>query len=221
MQLQMLTGDAYCRTGESDPIRFYSFPVLGRLYRNRVARCASMLPPGRRVLEIGYGSGVSFLNLGRKFEEIFGIDLHDKAGQVERSFAGTGLRLNLRQGNILHLPYEDESVDAALAISIHEHLAMAEQLAAFAEVHRVLRPGGCYVVGVPGLNAMMTAAFYLLGVRIHDHHLSSEGQVLGVMRAVFDVDVTHYSPFRWPKSLTTYLCIRGWKRGKRDFEVSP
>ena len=212
MQLEMLASRDYCRTSESDPIRYYHLPVLGRLYRNRVARCVSMLPAGRSVLEIGYGSGVSFLNLRNKFDEIHGDDLHERAEEVARSFPGMGPKLYLRQGSILQLPCEDEAMDAALAISIHEHLPLDQQRRAFAEVHRVLRPGGCYAVGVPGLNAMMTTAFYLLGLRIHDHHLSSERQVLGVMREIFDVDLTHYSPFHWPKSLTTYLCIRGWKR---------
>ena len=219
MQLEMLTPRDYCRTSDSDPIRFYQVPLLGRLYRNRVARCVSMLPTARSVLEIGYGSGVSFLNLAANFEQIHGVDLHDHADSVARSFAGAGLDLNLRQGSILDLPYPDASVDAALAISIHEHLPPDQQRRAFAEVHRVLRPGGCYVVGVPALNAMMVAAFHLMGLRIREHHLSSERQVLHAMRQEFDVDLTHYSPFRWPRSLTTYLCIRGWKRPGAGPEV--
>jgi len=221
MELQMLAAHRYCRTSDSDPIRFYTLPLLGRLYRKRIARCLAMLPPGRRVLEIGYGSGVSFLSLGQKFDEIHGVDLHDRAGEVERTFARTGLKLRLRQGDITNLPFRDESVDAALAVSIHEHLPVDRQRTAFWEVHRVLRPGGAYVVGVPALNAMMAAAFRLLGFHIRDHHLSSERQVLAAMREVFEVDRTHYSPCSWPKPLTTYLCIRGRKPAGTQSEVSP
>jgi SAM-dependent methyltransferase len=211
MELLMLAPDDYCQTGDTDPIAFYRFPLIGRLYRHRVARCVSLLPSGKRVLEIGYGSGVSFLNLGQKFGEIHGIDIHNHPGDVVASFARTGLRLHLKQGGILRLPYEDESFDAALAISVHEHLTVDQQQVAFGEVRRILRPGAAYVVGVPGFNFLMAAAFRVLGCRIREHHFSSETDVLAAMNRAFIVDRTMYSPSRWPKSLTSYVCIRGWK----------
>lgn len=212
MHLQMLAPQAYFATGESDPVAYYHRPLLGRLYRRRIARCIDLLPRGSRVLEAGYGSGVSFLNLAEKFDEIHGLDLHDHPQDVTRSFDGTGLNLHLRQGDILDLPYEDESFDAALAISIHEHLKPDQQPRAFAEMHRVLRPGGCYVVGVPGLNAMMTAAFYALGHNIRLHHHTTETQVLAAMAECFDLETTHFSPWFLPHSLTTYVHARAFKR---------
>lgn len=211
MDLQMLAAGEYSWTGEADPIRYYRLPLIGRLFQRRVARCIALLPRGKRVLELGYGSGVSFLNLAERYEEIHGIDLHDRASEVERSFSGSGLTLRLRQGSIAELPYEDESFDAALAISIHEELPLRQQEAAFAEVHRVLRPGGCYVVGVPGVNVLMNAALYMLGCNIGKYHVTTEADVIATMRRRFNVDTTQFLPAFWPKSLTTYVCIRGWK----------
>ena len=211
MDLQMLAAGAYSRTGEADPIRYYRLPLIGRLFQRRVARCIALLPRGKRVLELGYGSGVSFLNLAERYEEIHGIDLHDRASEVERSFSENGLTLRLRQGSIAKLPYEDGSFDAALAISIHEELPLRQQEEAFAEVHRVLRPGGCYVVGVPGVNVLMNAALYMLGCNIAKYHVSTEADVIATMRRRFNVDTTQFLPAFWPQSLTTYVCIRGWK----------
>lgn len=212
MQLQMLAADEYWRTSEADPIRFYRLPLVGRLYAKRVTETVALLPKGRRVLEIGYGSGVSFLNLAQKFDEIHGIDLHEYPAEVARSFEQTGLKLRLKQGTIEELPYEDDSFDAALAISIHEEIRPDQQERAFAEVQRVVRPGGCYVVGVPGVNAMMTLAFYCLGCNIRKWHVTTEKQVLAAMSQRFDVDVARYSPGFWPKALTTYVRLRGQKR---------
>lgn len=212
MELQMLATGDYRATGDSDPIRFYNTPLLGRLYRGRVARCINLLPSGENVLEIGYGSGVSFLNLAEKFQHIVGLDLHNEGPAVARSFDGHDLTLDLRTGSILDLPYANESLDAALAISIHEHLQPEQQARAFAEVHRVLKPGGCYVVGVPGLNAMMTLAFWMLGVNIHEHHFSSESIVQSAMTNRFLVDHAQRTPRLFPKSATTYMFLRGWKR---------
>jgi len=211
VQLQMLARERYVPTGESDPVACYHLPLLGRLYRRRVARCIDLLPPGQRVLEVGYGSGVSFLSLAEKYEEIHGIDLHNRPGDVARSFADTPLALHLRQGSILDLPCPERSFDAVLAVSIHEHLEPRDQERAFAEVHRVLRPGGGYVVGVPGLNPLMTAAFLALGYRIQEHHLSSEKRVLAAMAERFHIDRTVFQPRWWPRSLTWYACARGWK----------
>ena len=210
MELQMLAPSEYVRI-QDDPTRYYRVPLLGWIYRRRVARCISLLPEGGRVLEIGYGSGVSFLNLSRKFPEIHGIDLHTHADEVAHSFAHTHSNLHLRQGDVRALPYEDGSFDAAIAVSIHEHLPPDTQDEAFAEIRRVLVPGGCYVVGVPGVNAMMTAAFYALGWDIRPYHISKETRVLEAMRRVLAMDVTRYWPTSWLKSQTAYVCARAWK----------
>lgn len=212
VQLQMLDADAYHRTGDADPIEYYRVPLIGRLFAKRVTDCLSLLPEGRRVLDVGYGSGVSFLNLAEKFDEIHGIDPHAHALDVEKSFRAAGLTPRLRQGTITALPYENDTFDAAVAISIHEEIPPEVQARAFAEIRRVVRPGGCYVVGVPGVNAMMTLGFLALGCDMRKWHITTERQVLAAMRERFEVDRTKYSPAFLPRSMTTYLAMRGWKR---------
>lgn len=211
MDLQMLAPREYCRI-EADPTQYYHMPIIGRAYRSRLSRCIALLPPGNRVLEIGYGSGVSFINLSRKFDEIHGIDPHDRAEEVSATFVERQLNLQLRQGSVLRLPYADGSFDAALAVSIHEHLQPEQQPIAFAEIRRVLAPGACYVVGVPGMNPLMTAAFLALGWNIHKHHFCSEKQVLNAMGSAFDIDARRYWPAILPRPMTAYVCARGWKR---------
>lgn len=208
----MLAAEQYAWTGEADPIRYYHLPFIGRLFRRRVSRCVALLPRGHRVLEIGYGSGVSFLNLAERFDELHGIDLHAHANSVAEAFAARPMRLVLRQGDATALPYPDSFFDAALAISIHEELAADRQAAAFAEVRRVLRPGGCYVVGVPGVNILMNTALTVLGCNAKQYHVTTNDQVVRAMSAELDVDTLQYSPQYWPRALTTYVCIRGWKR---------
>ena len=211
VDLQMLAPAQYCQI-EHDPTRYYHMPVLGRMYRRRVMRCIDMLPPGHSVLDIGYGSGVAFLNLGEKFHEIHGADIHDASRKVTDSFDATGINLSLRQASIFELPYEDNTLDAAVAISLHEHLPPIDQRRAFTEVCRVLKPGGCYVVGVPGVHALMTLAFYAIGWNINAHHICTHAQMLDAMSDVFEVDETTYWPRVMPKRFTAYLTARGWKR---------
>jgi len=211
VDLQMLAPSQYCQI-EHDPTRYYHLPVLGRMYRRRMLRCIDKLPSGQTVLDIGYGSGVAFLNLATKFREIHGADIHSRGSEVRDSFAGTGIELSLRQASIFDLPYDDDSLDAAIAISLHEHLSPDDQRRAFAEVRRVLKPGGCYVVGVPGVHALMTLAFYTIGWNINQHHICTHTRVLDEMSEVFDVDDRTHWPMLWPKRLTAYVAARGWKR---------
>lgn len=210
MELQMLAPSEYCQI-ERDPTRYYHTPVLGRMYRSRVLRGIAELPVGHSVLDIGYGSGVAFINLAQKFNEIHGIDIHDRSTEVARSFDSFGLNLSLRQGSIFELPYEDNSLDAAIAISLHEHLPPDMQQRAFAEVHRVLKPGGCYVVGVPGVHALMTAAFGAMGWNINLQHICTHMRVLDEMRNNFDVDTETFWPSFFPKRYTAYVTVRGRK----------
>lgn len=211
MHLRMLNASQYAWTSKADPIRYYRLPLVGRLFCRRVARCVDLLPRGGRLLEIGYGSGISFLNAAEKFDEIYGIDIHNCANDVAAGFSGTGLRLNLRQGTITALPYADGLFDAVMAISVHEELPFKQQRKAFAEVHRVLRPGGTYVVGVPGVNLMMNTALYALGCNIGKYHVTTEKQVLRLMSEQFAVESVEFTPKFLPQSLTTYVYITARK----------
>jgi len=212
MHLEMMASGQYAWTSEADPIRYYRLPFIGRLFQRRVARCVALLPGGRNVLEVGYGSGVSFLNLSKRYGEIHGVDVHDRSAEVARSFENEPLTLRLRRGDVTALPYEDESFDAALAVSIHEEIRPEQQEAAFAEIRRVLKPGGCYVVGVPGVNVLMNTALTVLGCDTDEYHVTTERQVIDEMSRHFDIDTVGYTPFFLPRRLTTYVCLRGWKR---------
>jgi ubiquinone/menaquinone biosynthesis C-methylase UbiE len=176
-KLKLLPRDQYLGVNGDDPIRFYYWPILGRMYRRRVEMCLGQLSGGQRVLEIGFGSGLTFLNLHDKYQEIHGLDLTADTGFIQQRFAARGISTDLRQGNVLQMPYRDGHFDSVLLISILEHLKPEEQPLAFAEIRRVLRPGGQVVYGVPIERPLMVWMFRLLGYDIRAHHFSTEVQV--------------------------------------------
>jgi hypothetical protein len=45
------------------------------MYQQRIELCLEELHGGQSKLEIGNGSGVSFLNLNKLYQEIYGLDL--------------------------------------------------------------------------------------------------------------------------------------------------
>lgn len=110
-----------------DPIRFYFWPVVGRFYRESTELCLSKCRGGERVLEVGFGSGVSFINLSEKYKEIYGIDTTARIEEVRAAFANMGIQPFLQRGNVLNMPYPDEFFDTVLLVSILEHLKPSEQ----------------------------------------------------------------------------------------------
>jgi len=161
----------------SDPIRFYFWPLIGPLYRRRVEMCLEECQGGERVLEVGFGIGLTFRNLAELYQEVHGIDLFSDTARVGRFFEQKGIKTLLRNGDVLSMPYTNEMFDTVLLISILEHLKPEEQLIAMGEIKRVLKPGGQLVYGIPVERPFMALMFRIMGVNIRTLHFSTEKDV--------------------------------------------
>lgn len=176
-RLKMLPIGRYKGVNYDDPIRFYNFPVIGKIYRRRVELCLSELRGGGRILEVGFGAGVTFLNLHQKYQNIYGLDLTANIDDITALFKELNIAVHLKNGNILNMPFPDNYFEAVLLISILEHLRPDEQDRAFCEISRVLSHGGQIVYGVPVQRPLMDFLFKALGYDIKGHHLSSEKEI--------------------------------------------
>jgi ubiquinone/menaquinone biosynthesis C-methylase UbiE len=184
-RLKLLPRGQYRGVNEDDPLRYYYWPIVGRMYRRRVELCLGECRGGARVLEVGFGSGIAFLNLIEKYEEIHGLDLTASIEEVQAVFDGLGICTHLRNGDVMKMPYEANSFDTVLLISILEHLQSAELELTFSEVHRVLKPGGQMVYGTPVERPFMVTMFRLLGYDIRQAHFSTEKQIAAAAGRIF------------------------------------
>jgi len=184
-RLKLLPYSGYAWADCSDPVRYYYWPILGAMYRRRVELCLAQLRGGERILEVGFGSGVTFLNLREQYREIHGIDLTASVETVKAAFDALGIPTHLRNGDMLDMPYPDDWFDAVLLISILEHLKPEQMITALRGIRRVLKPGGQMVYGVPVERRLMALAFRLLGYNIRKHHFSTERQVWAAAISVF------------------------------------
>ena len=175
--LKLLPYKQYRGVRREYSVLFYYLPIFGQLYRRRVELCLAECTGGDSILEVGFGSGLTFLNLHSMYKKIYGLDLSCDVNEVAQVFAPLGIRPELRNGNVVELPYQDNQFDTVLLISILEHLKPEEQDRAFSEIHRVLKPGGQVVYGVPVERPFMVAMFALLGYNIRKHHFSTEEDV--------------------------------------------
>lgn len=104
-----------------------------------------LLPPGQTIADLGCGTGALLPALASATEStVIGID-REAAMLAVAAERTQGLpTVRLEQGQLDALPLADESVDLALCMLVLHHVA--DLAPAFAEVARVLRPGGRFVV---------------------------------------------------------------------------
>jgi len=183
-KLKLLPYCEYAGVDRNDPLRFYYWPVIGKMFRRRIELCLAECTGGQRVLEVGFGSGVTFANLHEKYKEIYGLDLNASVKDVADVFEARQIETHLQNGNVLCMPYNDDFFDTVLLISILEHLKPSEQIQAFREIHRVLKPGGQAIYGVPIERRFMVLMFWLLGFDIRKHHFSTGKDVFSAANSV-------------------------------------
>ena len=124
--------------------------ILRPLYR-RVASDVAEITRGKpvRILDIGSGPGDLAIEIARRLPEasFIGVDLAqamiDIAGRSARA-AGLQTRIVFEFADAALLPVDDGSIDVVVSsLSLHH---WDQPPAVFAEVHRVLRPGGSALV---------------------------------------------------------------------------
>ena len=99
---------------------------------------------GDHVLELGAGAGAATDELRRRAARVTSIEYSYAfaAGLAARQRGTNG---GVLQGDAAALPFADRSFSSVIAVLVLHHLRAGElQDRAFAEVHRVLRPGGCF-----------------------------------------------------------------------------
>ncbi|WP_426367419.1 class I SAM-dependent methyltransferase [Streptomyces sp. E-08] len=104
------------------------------------AMLAPLLDPGRPVLDVGVGTGIVAAELTALGHTVHGLDL--SPGMLARARARLGARVAV--ADACRLPVRTGSVDQAVSTWLLH--AGPDNRAVMAEVARILRPGGRYLV---------------------------------------------------------------------------
>ncbi|MGH7563214.1 MAG: class I SAM-dependent methyltransferase [Gemmatimonadota bacterium] len=102
---------------------------------------------GRRVLEIGAGTGRDTAELARQGLHALALDASPEAWRLAASAEPALRGRGIVGGDALHLPFPDAVFDAVFHQGVLEHFGNPD--AFLRENHRVTRPGGVLVVDVP------------------------------------------------------------------------
>ena len=103
------------------------------------------LNPGETVLDLGSGGGVDVLLSARRVGPtgtVHGLDMTDEMLELARRNAAEAGATNVafHRGHIEDIPLPDASVDVVISNCVIN--LSADKPSVFAEMHRVLRPGG-------------------------------------------------------------------------------
>lgn len=100
---------------------------------------------GENVLELGAGPGATTEELRRRANRVTSLEYdHKFAARLGERFQNTNV--NVLQGDAAALPFPDESFSSVIAVLVLHHLKSQEQQErSFAEIYRVLHPGGVFL----------------------------------------------------------------------------
>jgi SAM-dependent methyltransferase len=188
-----------------DPLPYYYKPLTGWLYRHRLQMGLDLLPAGgRRVLEVGVGSGVLVPTLTAHFPEYLGTDL-ELAGGLD-ALVAPGCQARFQRADLLArgaLPAQ--AFDVVVCFSVLEHIADCDGAAR--GLADALVSGGTLVAGYPMVNALMTRAFSAIGYPgIDEDHVSPPRRIAAALERQLRPGARAAFPPAAPIDLALYQC---------------
>jgi len=115
-----------------------------------------------RVLDAGCGAGELSRTVAELGHDVFSMDLaNEMLSTAREKVSENGFRPVLMQGDIEHLPFEDESLDAVFSLGVLQYLPTDEK--AVGEIGRVLKKDGLAIISLPNMTRMSVFldAYYL------------------------------------------------------------
>jgi len=129
------------------------------------------LPPNARVLELGFGNGLTTLPLFERAPDMHYNGLDYSAAMVaaaSKTFASqiAGGRAELREGSSDRMPFADASFDAVFGVNTIYF--WDDRDAHLREIMRVLKPGGRFIAGYRDRTSMLALPFTQHGFAMYE-----------------------------------------------------
>lgn len=145
--------------------RLHGWYCASALWKNALAN--SILPwvldgveLGQNVLEVGPGPGLTTDILRQRFSNVTAIEIDPQlAAALKQRMSGTNV--TVVEGDATNMPFEDQNFSGVVSFTMLHHIpspALQDQL--FAQVFRVLKPGGTFA----GIDSRSNFLFELIHI---------------------------------------------------------
>ena len=102
---------------------------------------------GKEVLEVGHGMGCDLVHAAKAGAAVHGVDLTPHHHEIaKKHFAANGLRADLHLCDASELPFASNSMDIVFSLGVLHHTN--DTIRCIAEVYRVLKPGGTFIMAL-------------------------------------------------------------------------
>jgi len=117
--------------------------IIGDIDLNRLI--LERVPVSDTIVDLGCGTGDLLLSLKKKASRVIGVEKSPRMlEEARRRFAGREADIDLRIGELEHLPLREGEADLAVVSMVLHHLP--EPVKALQEVYRVLKNGDVFII---------------------------------------------------------------------------
>lgn len=185
----------------ADPLKFYYLPFTKMFFIKRLALVTDMIRENTydTLLDVGCGSGIFLKELETRCNNLHAIDMHRKMHLVRDMIKKEAINANLTEGSILDLPYESETFDCVISVSVLEHIRELDT--ALDEIWRVAKSDAVIVLGFPVENKiteilLRLAYIFLPNAQLKDEHVSTHSDIINTANAIFKYsEICSYPPY--------------------------
>ena len=188
--------------------RYAKSPVSDEAtYQKKLAETQSFFTPNMRILEFGCGTGTTAVQHAPHVQHIDAIDISENMLEIGRGKAREAdvKNITFTRGTLTEFNAETGGLDAVLGLNVI-HL-LPDRQAVFAEVVRILKPGGIFVSSTVCLGNSYLR-FIKLAVPL--------GKLLGLMPDVF---VLTEAELAVEFTNAGFVIERQWHHGKNGIAV--
>jgi SAM-dependent methyltransferase len=147
--------------------------TIGKIYKKYLVNIGTRDPhfktPGK-ILDIGCGSGQFLYKMKKKGWIVSGVEVSESAAKLGNELE----QLNIYNGNLLQAKFPGASFDYIRSNHSFEHITNPEEV--LQEIHRILKPGGKLLIGVPNIVSFNARLFkkywWYLGAPVHTYNYS-------------------------------------------------
>ena len=107
------------------------------------------LAPGQRLLDVGFGTGITLAVLKRQYGntvDLYGIEPSENMKRQAEALLRNQTNVHLQVGVAEKLPFTNNFFDYVTCSLVMHHLPRAAKLQALQEIRRALKPGGVLVL---------------------------------------------------------------------------